>query len=391
MSDSLLQLPPLSLYVHLPWCVRKCPYCDFNSHVRPEELPEQAYVDALLADLEQDLPRVWGRPVVSVFLGGGTPSLFSGAAIERLLDGVWARLSVRPGAEITLETNPGTVEYGRFEDYRAAGVTRLSIGAQSFHDPSLQALGRIHSAKETHVAIASARAAGFDEINIDLMHGLPQQDLSLALADVEAALDLGVPHISHYQLTLEPNTLFAARPPQLPDADLCADIEEACSERLAAAGLQRYEVSAWARPGHEAQHNLNYWRFGDYLGIGAGAHGKITDLARPGIFRYHRLRHPRLYLASTPAQRISGEEWVAAERLPFEFMLNALRLVEGFDLSLFEQRSGLNREVLLSRMHALCRDGLLQLDDQRLAATPRGLQLLNDVQLAFLPSDELSS
>jgi len=294
-------LPPLSLYIHFPWCVRKCPYCDFNSHAVRGDLPEDQYIDALLADLESDLPRVWGRPVRSVFLGGGTPSLFSPEAIERLLAGVRARVTLVPEAEVTLEANPGTVETERFRGYRAAGVNRLSIGIQSFQPEQLQKLGRIHGRDEALAAAQAARAAGFDNFNLDLMFGLPQQTLDEALADLRTALALNPTHLSLYQLTLEPNTLFHAQPPELPDEDVLAAMQEALQAELADAGFTQYEVSAYARAGRRCRHNLNYWQFGDYLGIGAGAHAKITDA--DGITRLWKVKQPRNFLetAGTPA------------------------------------------------------------------------------------------
>ncbi|MFW5815392.1 MAG: radical SAM family heme chaperone HemW, partial [Wenzhouxiangella sp.] len=292
----MLRSPPLSLYVHFPWCVAKCPYCDFNSHALGGPVPEESYVDALLADLELELPRIWGRTVHSIFLGGGTPSLFSAAAMDRLLGGVRARLTLAPAAEITMEANPGTVEHDRFEDYRAAGINRISLGVQSFNDRHLSKLGRIHGGAEARAAIAAVRAAGFDNFNLDLMWALPDQTLAEALADIETALAFEPTHLSHYHLTIEPNTVFAARPPRLPDEEAAWDMQEACARRLSAAGFRHYEVSAWARAGALSRHNLNYWRFGDYLGIGAGAHGKITLPAEDRIVRTRRKSHPRPYL-----------------------------------------------------------------------------------------------
>src|SRR5690349_6854568 len=325
-------LPPLSLYVHLPWCVRKCPYCDFNSHEQRGVLPFGAYIDALLADLDHDLPLAWGRTVHSVFFGGGTPSLFPPEAIDAFLQQAAARLRFAPDAEITLETNPGTAEHGRFEGYRAAGVNRLSFGIQSFDDACLQRLGRIHDSREAEAAVRMARDAGFDDFNIDLMYALPGQDLAMAAADVRRAIALGPTHLSHYQLTLEPNTVFAARPPaDIPDHDAAYDIQEHCQAILADAGYAQYETSAYARPGRQCAHNLNYWRFGDYLGIGAGAHGKISTGATGEIRRRWKPKNPRDYLASAgTAAGIGGDDAIAPENRPFDYMLNTLRLVEGF-------------------------------------------------------------
>jgi oxygen-independent coproporphyrinogen-3 oxidase len=322
----MLTAPPLSLYIHLPWCVAKCPYCDFNSHALDGELPEARYVDALLADLELELPRVWGRPVVSVFLGGGTPSLFSGDAIDRLLSGVRSRLSLAPNAEITMEANPGSVEHDRFEAYREAGVNRISLGIQSFDDGQLARLGRIHRSGEAERAIEAVRTAGFARFNLDLMWALPEQTTSQALADIERALGFGPSHLSHYQLTVEPNTVFAKHPPPLPGEDGVIEMQEACGERLERAGLRAYEISAWASPGEESMHNLNYWRFGDYLGIGAGAHGKITMPAEGRVLRTRRKSHPRPYLkALDDGHFIAEEKAVPAGELAFEYFLNRFR------------------------------------------------------------------
>ncbi|HET7197953.1 MAG TPA: radical SAM family heme chaperone HemW, partial [Burkholderiales bacterium] len=324
----LAVLPPLALYVHIPWCVRKCPYCDFNSHERGGELPEHEYVEKLLRDLEDLLPSVWGRPLVSAFIGGGTPSLFSPDAIDRLLSGVRARMRLEPGAEVTLEANPGTVEAGRFAGFRQAGVSRISLGVQSFDDGMLAALGRIHGAQEARRAIDAARAS-FDNVNIDVMYGLPGQTLAMAKADIGEALAAGVPHLSAYQLTLEPNTAFWSKPPALPEHDACADMQLMVEDALAAAGYQHYETSAFARPGSRCAHNLNYWQFGDYLGIGAGAHGKLSFPDR--VTRHEQIKQPAAYLKNdSPVKQ--GD--VSVAELPFEFMLNALRLVEGFPATL---------------------------------------------------------
>ncbi|GIX35965.1 MAG: YggW family oxidoreductase [Lysobacteraceae bacterium] len=380
-------LPPLALYIHVPWCVRKCPYCDFNSHAKRGELPEAEYVAALLRDLEQDLPLVWGRTVSSIFFGGGTPSLLGAAAIGAILEGVAARLRLSPGLEVTLEANPGTAEHDRFEGYRAAGVNRISFGIQSFDDGCLARLGRIHDAAQAVRAVQQAQDAGFDNLNLDLMYALPGQDLAMAEADVERAIALAPAHISHYQLTLEPNTLFHARPPKgLPDDDLAFTMQESCQARLAAAGYEQYEVSAYARAGKVCQHNLNYWRFGDYLGIGAGAHGKLSLPAEGRILRRWKCRHPQDYLrrAGSP-QAIGGEETLPAERLAFEFMLNALRLGEGFGLELFEARTGQPAQAILPTLERLRGRGLMACEGGRWRPTPFGARFLNDVIAAFLP------
>ncbi len=384
-----LRTPPLSLYIHIPWCVKKCPYCDFNSHAARDGIPQDAYVDALLADLDGDLADFGDaarRPLHSVFFGGGTPSLFTPAAIARILDGVAARLAFAPGAEITLETNPGTVEHGRFGGYRGAGVNRISFGVQSFDNAMLQRLGRIHSADEAARAFAEARTAGFDNINLDLMYALPHQDLAGALADLERAIALAPEHISHYQLTLEPNTLFAAKPPPLPDSDSAWDMQEHGQALLAAHGHVQYEVSAYARDGRRSAHNLNYWTFGDYLGIGAGAHAKLSDAGSGAIRRRAKQRTPRAYLdhATTP-RRIATETPVAAADLPFEFMMNALRLVDGVPLALFGERTGLPRDALDRPLGAAIDRGWLSVEDGQLRAGSEGQRFLNDVIGLFLP------
>jgi putative oxygen-independent coproporphyrinogen III oxidase len=382
----MLVPPPLSLYIHIPWCVRKCPYCDFNSHAQQGGLPVGEYVEALVADLDQDLPLVWGRTVHSVFFGGGTPSLFPAAAIGEILAAASARLRFAPAAEITLECNPGTAEHGRFEGYREAGVNRLSFGIQSFDDGCLQRLGRIHDSAEAEAAVKLAQDAGFDNLNLDLMYALPGQDLGMALHDVERAVALQPAHLSHYQLTLEPNTVFAARPPRdLPEEDAAWDIQERCIEAMAAAGYGQYEVSAYAREGRQCAHNLNYWRFGDYLGIGAGAHGKISSGASGEILRRWKLKNPRDYLAhaASPA-RIGGDEPIAAAQRPFDYMLNALRLVEGFSLRDFEARTGLDRAVIAARLQRAAANGWLEVGTDRVVPTELGRRFTNDVVSLFL-------
>lgn len=389
MSVALVP-PPLSLYVHLPWCVRKCPYCDFNSHEARGAPPFAAYVEALVADLEHDLPLVWGRTVHSVFFGGGTPSLFPPKAIERFLQEASARLRFAPGCEITLETNPGTAEHGRFELYKAAGVNRLSFGIQSFDDGCLQRLGRIHGSAEAEAAVKLAQDAGFDNINLDLMYALPGQSLAMAEHDLERAFALEPAHISHYQLTLEPNTVFAARPPQgLPDEDGAWDIQERCQALLAQRGYGQYEVSAYARPGRQCRHNLNYWRYGDYLGLGAGAHGKISLGAEQAIVRRWKLKHPTAYLAQAGREAaIGGDERIAPARRPFEYMLNALRLVEGFSLDSFEASTGLGREAIAAQLDAATAAGWLERDGDRVRPTELGRRFTNDVVALFLAEDE---
>ena len=378
--------PPLALYVHIPWCVKKCPYCDFNSHGLAGALPVDAYVAALVADLEQDLPLAWGRTVHSVFFGGGTPSLFPPEAIGAILDACSARLRFAPGAEITLECNPGTAEHGRFEGYRGAGVNRVSFGIQSFDDGCLRRLGRIHDSREAEAAVKLAQDAGLDNLNLDLMYALPGQDTAMALHDVERAIALAPAHLSHYQLTMEPNTAFLARPPAgLPDEDTAWDIQEACIDAMAAAGYAQYEVSAYARPGRQCAHNLNYWRFGDYLGIGAGAHGKLSLGATGEIRRRWKPKNPRDYLAhaGTPAG-IGGDDPIAPDQRPFDYMLNALRLVEGFRLADFEARTGLSRAVIAPQLAEGVARGWLAIDGQHVAPTELGRRFTNDVIALFL-------
>ena len=387
----MLTTPPLSLYVHLPWCVRKCPYCDFNSHEYKGEggrsaLPFDAYVDALIADLDHDLPLAWGRTVQTVFFGGGTPSLFPPDAIDRFLQQASSRLRFAPNAEITLETNPGTVEHGPFAGYRAAGVNRLSFGVQSFDDGCLQRLGRIHSSGDAQRAVKAAQDAGLDNLNIDLMYALPGQALAMALDDIERGIALDPTHISHYQLTLEPNTAFAARPPKgIPDDDGAWDIQEQCQARLASAGYAQYETSAYAKPGRQCAHNLNYWRFGDYLGIGAGAHGKLTLGASQQVLRRWKTKHPIAYLANAgTAAGIGGDEILDATRLPFDFMLNALRLNEGVPMTMFEARTGLPRAAIANTLALAQERGLMEVDETWLRPTELGRRFTNDVIGLFL-------
>jgi oxygen-independent coproporphyrinogen-3 oxidase len=380
----LAVLPPLAVYVHIPWCVRKCPYCDFNSHENKAELPEAQYVEALAGDLEGLLPAVWGRRAVSVFIGGGTPSLFSPEAIDRILSDLRARLPLEPGAEITLEVNPGTVDVGRFRGFRAAGVNRLSLGVQSFDDAKLAALGRIHSALEARRALEIARES-FEDVNIDLMYGLPGQTLAEARADIAEALRWGTTHVSAYQLTIEPNTAFYRQRPRLPEHDRVADMQDAVEEALGEAGFEHYETSAFARPGRRARHNLNYWEFGDYLGLGAGAHGKLSFSDR--VTRHARAKQPREYLAAAARRASIAEEHAVAPReLPFEFMLNALRLLDGFAPELFRSRTGLPLaaiEPALGRAEAM---GYVARDARRIRPTERGRRFLNEALELFLPA-----
>ena len=379
---------PLSLYIHIPWCVRKCPYCDFNSHNAPQSLPQREYVDALLADLDQDLALARGRTLQSIFFGGGTPSLFAPDQIARILDGVAQRLAFAAGIEITLETNPGTVEHGPFAGYRNAGVNRISFGVQSFDDAALKRIGRIHDAAQAERAVKQAQDADITNLNLDLMYALPQQTLDGALRDVDIVLSLQTPHLSHYQLTLEPNTQFAANPPPLPDDDCAWDMQEACQARLAAAGLAQYEVSAYARAGRQCAHNLNYWNFGDYLGIGAGAHAKLSG-EDGSVHRRWKLRAPKGYLeyAGTP-RGVGGDDVVMKDQLPFEFMLNALRLNAGFAFADFEARTGLPRSTIAAQLAAAQTRGWLEVEDERIRATELGWRFLNDVIASFLPERE---
>ena len=377
--------PPLALYVHMPWCVRKCPYCDFNSHAAPEQLPQREYVDALLDDLDQEVPAVEGRELVSIFFGGGTPSLFTPEAIDRFLSGVRARISCASDIEVTLETNPGTVEHGRFAGYKAAGITRVSLGAQTFNEHQLQVLGRIHSAGDIQRAVDELAAAGLDNFNLDLMYALPDQDVSQALADIGAAVALQPAHISHYQLTLEPGTVFYHRPPPLPDQDVSWDMQMECQALLADAGYAQYEISAYARDGRTCRHNLNYWNFGDYLGIGAGAHGKLTDVVRSEIVRTTRHRQPREFLRQSGRARTSERRVVSSAELPLEFMLNALRLRSGFAGADFERRTGLSIVSIMGPLDQARHRGLLTQEGDCWRPTDLGWQFLNDLQALFLP------
>ncbi|MBX3588738.1 MAG: oxygen-independent coproporphyrinogen III oxidase-like protein [Ramlibacter sp.] len=393
MRPGTLQLPsppPLSLYVHLPWCLKKCPYCDFNSHelrvesgaAQPAVLPEQRYLDALVADLDAALPLVWGRTIHSIFIGGGTPSLFSPQAIDRLLGDIRARLRLEPDCEITLEANPGTFEKDRFRAFRGAGVTRLSVGVQSFNDDHLKVLGRVHDREQAIAAVEEA-AAAFDTFNLDLMYALPGQTLAQLDADLAQALALQPPHLSIYHLTIEPNTYFAKFPPQVPEEDLAYAMLDRITEAAGAAGLARYEVSAYARPGHRCWHNLNYWEFGDYLGIGAGAHSKLSFAHR--VVRQVRYREPRLYMDNALAgQALAQDDEVGRRDLPFEFMLNALRLRQGFELRQFSERTGLPLAAIEPALGEAQSKGLIERDLVRVRPTERGFDFLSDLQGLFL-------
>lgn len=374
--------PPLSLYIHLPWCVKKCPYCDFNSHAA-QGIPETAYIDALLLDIEQALPDIWGRKIHSVFFGGGTPSLFSADGIDRILTGVRTLTQLMPGAEITLEANPGTVEAARFAGYRAAGVTRVSLGIQSFNPLHLQALGRIHDDIEARCA-AELAATHFDTFNLDLMYALPGQTLDQALADIDTALGFAPPHLSAYHLTLEPNTPFGhTAPPNVPDDDLAADMQLAIEARLSEAGMRHYETSAYARAGHASRHNLNYWQFGDYLGVGAGAHSKLSFHDR--IQRQMRVKHPQQYIdAVKRGAHLADTRTLTRADLPFEFMMNALRLADGVPAALFEARTGLPLNTCATALERARIRGLLETGADRLQPTLRGQRFLNDLLELFL-------
>ncbi len=380
----LAALPPLSLYVHLPWCLKKCPYCDFNSHeMRAVELPEQRYLDALMADLEAALPLVWGRTVHSIFIGGGTPSLFSPDAIDRLLGGIRARLRLEPNCEITLEANPGTFEKDRFRAFRSAGVTRLSVGVQSFNDEFLKTLGRVHDRAQALAAVEEA-AQAFDTFNLDIMYALPGQTLADLKQDMATALALAPPHISIYHLTIEPNTYFAKFPPVIPEEDTAYDMLDLITDMTGAAGLSRYEVSAYAAPGHRCFHNLNYWQFGDYLGLGAGAHSKLSFAHR--VVRQVRFREPKLYMEKALAGHcLAQDEEVSRADLPFEFLLNALRLKDGFALQQFSERTGLAITAIQKGLDEAERKGLIERDFVRVKPSVRGFDFLNDLQSLFLP------
>jgi oxygen-independent coproporphyrinogen-3 oxidase len=383
---NLAALPPLSLYVHFPWCVRKCPYCDFNSHQVSGDFPEDAYLDAVRADLESALPLIWGRKIYTIFIGGGTPSLMSARGLDRLMSDMRALLPLDGAAEITMEANPGTFEADKFRSYRASGINRLSIGIQSFNPQHLQALGRIHDGEQARRAIDIAQAS-FDNFNLDLMYALPSQTLAEAEADLSTALAFAPPHLSLYHLTMEPNTEFAKYPPALPDDDASAEMQDMIAARTAAAGYSHYEVSAYARPGRRARHNLNYWEFGDYLGVGAGAHSKLSFPHR--VVRQARFKMPRTYMEHAIAGNAVHEEVeVGRDELGFEFMLNALRLTEGFAPALFAERTGLTLNAISASLDAAEAKGLLYRDHKLIRPTALGLQFLNDLQAMFLPDTD---
>lgn len=383
---SFTATPPLSLYVHIPWCVKKCPYCDFNSHEARADLPVAAYISALIADLEQNLPAVWGRTVETIFFGGGTPSLFPPAAIEELLGLIRARVALKPDAEITLEANPGTVDQSHFDGFRAAGINRLSIGVQSFQPHLLEKIGRIHNDTQALASVAAAQQAGFENINIDLMYGLPGQTGDETAADLATAIDLGPAHISWYELTIEPNTWFYQHPPERPDADRRWDMSEAGRRQLEAGGYGRYEVSAYARPGRQCHHNLNYWYFGDYLGIGAGAHGKITDAASQTIQRNARTRHPTSYIEQmSRGQKAGSWNTLAVEDVLLEYFMNVLRLDNGFTENDFCSATGLTFELTVGQIEQAIDRGFIEQRNTHYRTTARGQQYLNELLQLWVP------
>ena len=378
--------------MHFPWCVKKCPYCDFNSHAVKSDIPEDQYINALIADLEQHAPDIWSRPVESVFIGGGTPSLITAEGMDKLIGNIRALSKLEPAAEITMEANPGTVEQSRFAAYREVGINRLSIGVQSFNDKHLSVLGRIHGAEEAILACEAAKNSGFDNFNIDLMHGLPGQNMDDAANDVEQAIKLKPTHLSYYQLTLEPNTLFAARPPDLPDDDTLARIQEAGKALIVNAGYQQYEVSAYSQPGKQCHHNKNYWLFGDYLGIGAGAHSKLSFPADNSIIRHSKPRHPTEYLQTAAgSDRIRGKTDVTTEDARLEFMMNALRLNNGFDVTEFEGRTGEPIVAVRSMLDQAEQQGLIQRSLQRIQTTEHGARYLDNLLQLFMPSAKAGS
>jgi len=379
-------LPPLSLYIHFPWCAKKCPYCDFNSHEVKSPIPEKEYVDSLIQDLEYDLPLIWGRRISSIFIGGGTPSLMSPESLDYLLSSVRARLPMSPDIEITLEANPGTVEQGKFNEFHCLGINRISIGAQSFDNDCLQHLGRIHSASESVAAIESAYKAGFDNVNIDLMFGLPGQKQASAMNDINTALALNPRHISYYQLTIEPNTFFQKHPPVLPEDESIYLIQTECQKRLMEKNFQQYEVSAYARPGAQCRHNLNYWQFGDYLGIGAGAHAKISNASEQKINRYWKVKQPQDYINKVATkEQIGGTKKLSRQDAGFEFMLNALRLRGGFETRLFSDYAGLPILVVEKQLKEAKLKGLIEWDLTTIRPTQLGRRYLNDLLELFLP------
>ena len=385
---NLITLPPLSLYIHIPWCVKKCPYCDFNSHKSPDVLPENDYIDALIRDLEQEVPYIWGRTIKTVFIGGGTPSLFSAKAYDRLFSSLRALLPINHNAEITLEANPGTFEQERFADYLSLGINRLSIGIQSFNNDSLQALGRIHDGQQAIRAVETAHKVGFENFNLDLMFGLPHQTEKTAREDIETAIALEPAHLSYYQLTIEPNTLFHQQPPTLPDDDPIFDWQIDSQHRLRKAGYAQYEVSAYAKNKKQCQHNVNYWQFGDYLGIGAGAHGKISDAAKQSITRRSKQKQPQAYIGSAGTEKsILTNEIITTKDIGFEFMLNALRLTDGFPTPLFYQHVGLPISHIEKALQKAELQELVTWDIHRICPTEKGQRYLNSLIELFLPDN----
>lgn len=386
MTASFSPNIPLSVYVHIPWCVRKCPYCDFNSHAQKQGLPESRYIDALMADLEQKLPSVWGRRITSVFIGGGTPSLFSGEAMARLMREMRERLPITPDTEITMEANPGTFETAKFAAFREAGINRLSIGIQSFSNDKLRVLGRIHDANEAENAVKIAKQAGFENINLDLMFALPGQSLEQAMADLDKAISQETQHLSFYQLTLEPNTEFYVKPPSLPEDDAAWEIQHRGIEKLAQAGFGQYEVSAYAKPGCECRHNRNYWEFGDYLGLGAGAHGKVTSIATGEVERHWNYRQPQQFMdCALEGSGVSGQSVLEPGDLRFEFMLNALRLRHGFQTELYTERTGLEFSTIADSLKHTSERALVEVTEaQKVVPTERGFQYLNELVMEFL-------
>ena len=385
-DSNLLKLPPLSLYVHMPWCVRKCPYCDFNSHQSPQNLPAEEYIQALIADLENDLPMVWGRPVGSIYFGGGTPSLFSADQISMFLSAVRARLELRPDVEITLEANPGTIEHDSFSAYADAGINRVSLGVQSFDDELLRRIGRIHGRDEIEQSLQSLITAGISNFNIDLMYALPGQSAAQSSCDIELALDASPTHISFYHLTIEPNTAFASQPPELPAEDMAWEMQQAGLELLEAAGFDQYEISAYAKTGMQSRHNMNYWRYGDFLAVGAGAHGKITLPGEDRVLRYAKHRQPKRYMKALQSQDWCAETVeLSNEDRVFEFFLNQLRMKNGVYIEDFTARTGLTWQVVEPRVQKALEKGLLERREKRLKPTGLGWKFVNDIQQLFLP------
>ncbi len=381
-------LPPLALYIHFPWCVQKCPYCDFNSHELKKSLDEKSYINALISDLEQELPLFWGRSISSIFMGGGTPSLFSPESIDQLISALRARLTFAPDIEITMEANPGTVELGKFKEFSSAGINRLSIGIQSFSDDKLEKLGRIHGRKEAIRAAELAHDAGFNSFNLDLMYGLPNQSLQQAVEDIETAIALEPKHLSHYQLTIEPNTFFHHQPPPTPDDDKLWEMQEACQTSIAKHGYSQYEISAYAKEGFQCQHNLNYWQFGDYIGIGAGAHGKLTNAPEQKINRSWKVKQPQEYLDKAASEkRIAGEKILTRGDATFEFMMNALRLNNGFETEVFQQHVGLPISVVEKALKQAEEKEWISWDLKRIKPTDTGRQYLNNLLELFMPGE----